>query len=374
MSKRTNRKHRKGSEVASHWQLMRWRFAKHKLGVISAFVVLLLYLIAIFCEFLAPYSPVTYSSKYMNAPPQKLGFIVKDEEGTRFMLHVKGYRSVMNKDAGRWEHSIDPESIIPIAFFARGDSYKMWNLFDSNVHLIGPKDPSQPFYLWGTDRMGRDLLSRVLTGTRLSMSIGLIGVFLSLFLGVFLGGLSGYYGGRFDVVMQRTIEVLRSIPAIPLWMALAAAVPKDWSIMKTYFAITLILSLIGWTGLARVVRGRFLALKSEDFVTVAKLNGCSEMRIVFKHMVPSFLSHIIASTTLSIPQMIISETSLSFLGLGLRAPAISWGVLLQEAQNIRTIANAPWLLIAPSIFVVSAVLSMNFLGDALRDSADPYNT
>ncbi|MGI6725713.1 MAG: ABC transporter permease [Christensenellales bacterium] len=374
MRKPSKTLHHRGSEVASHWQLMRWRFTKHKLGVASAFVVVLLYFIAIFCEFLAPYTPVSYSSKYMNAPPQKIGFIVRDEKGSHFQLHVKGYSSVMNKAAGRWEHSIDNEIIIPIKFFARGDTYKMWGIFESDIHLIGPEDVSQPFYLWGTDRMGRDLMSRVLTGTRLSMSIGLIGVFLSLFLGVFLGGFSGYYGGRFDTVMQRVIEVLRSIPAIPLWMALAAAVPKSWSIMQTYFAITIILSLIGWTGLARVVRGRFLALKTEDFVTVAKLNGCSESRIVFKHMVPSFLSHIIAQTTLSIPRMIISETSLSFLGLGLRAPAISWGVLLQEAQNIRTIANAPWLLIAPSVFVIAAVLSMNFLGDALRDSADPYNT
>ncbi len=374
MKRNARKPRRQNREVASQWQLIRWRFMKHKLGVFSFAVVILLYLIAIFCEFLSPYNPSTYSSKFMYAPPQKLGLFYTDDTGTHFQLHAKGYTSVMNKDAGRWEHSTDESIIIPISFFVHGDSYKMWGLFESDVHLIGPTDPTQPFYLWGTDRMGRDMMTRVLTGTRISMSIGLIGVFLSLFLGVLLGGLSGYYGGRFDVVMQRVIEILRSIPAIPLWMALAAAVPKEWSVMKTYFAITVILSLIGWTGLARVVRGRFLSLKSEDFVTVAKLNGCNELRIIFKHMVPSFLSHIIASITLSIPLMIISETSLSFLGLGLRPPAISWGVLLQDAQNIRTISNSPWLLVAPTLFVIIAVLSMNFLGDGLRDSADPYNT
>lgn len=360
--------------VANQWQLMRWRFKKHKLAVVSLVIVVILYFIAAFCEFLAPSTPEMYSSKYMYAPPQSLGFIVKDENGSHFKLHVKGYNATMNKDAGRWEYTVDDSVIIPVKFFAKGEPYKMWGLFDMDVHLIGPEDPTQPFYLWGADRMGHDLLSRVLYGARISLSIGLIGVFVSLFLGVLLGGLSGYYGGKLDTLIQRIIEILQSIPSIPLWMAMAAAVPKEWSVLQMYFAMTIILSLMSWTGLARVVRGRFLTLKSEDFVTVAKLNGCGKLNIIFRHMVPSFLSHIIAQITLNIPSMIISETSLSYLGLGLRAPAVSWGVLLQDAQNIRTISTAPWLLIAPTMFVVISVLSMNFLGDGLRDSADPYNT
>jgi len=228
-------------------------------------------------------------------------------------------------------------------------------------------------YLFGGDSMGRDLASRVIYGTRVSMSIGFIGVIISLFLGILLGGISGYYGGPMDNFIQRLTEFLRSIPTIPLWMGLAAAIPLSWPPLRVYFAITLILSLIQWTGLARVVRGKFFSLKTEDFVTAARLDGCSEIRIILHHMVPSFVSHIIASVTLSIPGMILSETSLSFLGIGLRPPVVSWGVLLQEAQNIRSIAACPWLLFFPGVSVVIAVLALNFLGDGLRDAADPYN-
>jgi peptide/nickel transport system permease protein len=238
-------------------------------------------------------------------------------------------------------------------------------------HLIGPVDQSQPMFLLGADRLGRDLLSRLITGTRVSMSIGLIGVFLSLVLGVLLGGLSGYYGGALDTLIQRLIEFLRSIPSIPLWMGLAAALPLNWPPERVYFGITVILSLIGWTGLARVVRGRFLSLREEDFVMAARLDGQSELGIILSQMLPAFTSHIIAATTLAIPGMILSETALSFLGLGLREPVVSWGVLLQEAQDIRAIATAPWLLI-PALAVVLAVLTLNFLGDGLRDAADPY--
>ena len=228
-----------------------------------------------------------------------------------------------------------------------------------------------PFYPLGTDRMGRDMWSRLMHATRISMSIGLVGVFLSLFLGVLLGGISGYKGGKIDVLIQRLIEQIRSMPTIPLWLALAAAVPQDWSMIKTYFAITIILSLAGWTRLAREVRGRFLAMREEDFVIAARLSGTSELAIIFRHMVPSFVSHIIAVTTLAIPAIIIAETSLSFLGLGMRQPAISWGVLLQEAQNIQSVALAPWLLM-PGVFVIIAVLAYNFMGDGMRDAADPY--
>jgi peptide/nickel transport system permease protein len=238
--------------------------------------------------------------------------------------------------------------------------------------LFGPKKKGDPFYLLGADRLGRDLLSRIIHGARVSMSIGLVGVFMSLFAGILFGGISGYYGGLIDDMIQRTIEFLKAIPKIPLWMGLAAAIPHYWSPLAVYFLITVIISLIGWTNLARQVRGRFLSMKTEDFVMAARLDGAGEVRIILRHMVPSFTSHIIASLTLAVPTMILAETSLSFLGIGLRPPVVSWGVLLQEAQNIRAVATAPWLLL-PGLAVVIAVLSFNFLGDGMRDAADPYS-
>jgi peptide/nickel transport system permease protein len=234
-------------------------------------------------------------------------------------------------------------------------------------------DPDKPFFLMGTDRVGRDLFSRLVYGTRVSLSIGLVGVMLSLTLGIILGGVSGYYGGLIDSGIQRTIEFVRSIPTIPLWMGLAAALPRDWGPLQLYFAITVILSLVGWTSLARVVRGRFLSLRQEDFVRAAKLDGASEKRIIFRHMMPAFLSHIIASVTLAIPFMIVSETALSFLGIGLRPPVVSWGTLLQDAQSVRAVTAAPWLML-PAIPVIVSVLAFNFLGDGLRDAADPYSS
>ena len=360
--------------MAGQWQLMWWRFRKHKLALISSIIVLLIYVMALFCEFLAPSLPATYSRDFLYAPPQRIKFLAITETGTKLQLHVNGYDVFMNQEALRKEFSVDKENIIPIGLFVKGEPYRMWGLFDAERHLIGPLDPTQPFFIFGADRLGRDILSRVIYGSRISMSIGLVGVIMSLFLGVLLGGISGYFGGMVDTIIQRIIEFLRSIPTIPLWMGLAAAIPKTWSAVQVYFAITIILSFISWTGLARVVRGRFLSLKTEDFVVSARLNGCSELRIIMKHMVPSFLSHIIASVTLSIPQMIISETSLSFLGIGLQPPVVSWGVLLQESQNIRSVASAPWLLMVPAFFVILSVLTMNFVGDGLRDAADPYNT
>ncbi len=256
-------------------------------------------------------------------------------------------------------------------FLAHGFKYRLLGLIETDIHLIGPVHSGDAMYLLGTDNLGRDLLSRMVAGTRISMSIGLLGVTISLVLGILLGGVSGYYGGTIDNLIQRVIEFLRSLPTIPLWMSLAAALPVRWQPMYVYFGITVILSFIGWTGLARVVRGRFLSLREEDFVMAARLDGSSEMRIILRHMVPSFASHIIASITLAIPGMILSETALSFLGLGLRPPVVSWGVLLQDAQNIRAVSTAPWLLL-PGLAVVAAVLSLNFLGDGLRDAADPY--
>ena len=270
-------------------------------------------------------------------------------------------------------YTLDLEKKIPVRFFAEGVEYEWMGFIPSNTHLIGTEGvpAGGTLFLWGTDLQGRDVWSRLMYATRTSLVIGMVSVALSLILGIVLGGISGYYGGILDTIIQRVIEILRSIPTIPLWMGLTAALPSTWNVHQVYFAITLIISLLGWTGLARVVRGRFLSLREEDFVMAARLSGCSRMRIILRHMVPSFWSHIIASTTLAIPAMIISETALSFLGLGLRPPAISWGVLLQDAQNIQAIAISPWLLL-PSIPVIFAVLSFNFVGDGLRDAADPY--
>ena len=358
--------------VASQWQLMWWKFRKHRAAMVGGVVTLIIYVIAIFVEFLSPSSPGVIRADYTWAPPQQLHFFRQTEEGMRWDPYVNGYKVEIDPEALRRTFVIDEEQIVDVGFFVRGETYEMWGLWESDLHLIGSTDAELPVYFLGADRMGRDLLSSMIYGTRVSMSIGLLGVFLSFFLGILLGGISGFYGGTVDNLIQRVIEFIRSIPTIPLWMGLAAALPTDWPPLRIYFGITIILSFIGWTGLARVVRGRFLSLRTEDFVMAARLDGASELTTIWRHMVPSFFSHIIASLTLSIPGMILAETSLSFLGLGLRRPVVSWGVLLQEAQNIRSVATAPWLLI-PGLAVLVAVLALNFLGDGLRDAADPYN-
>jgi len=353
--------------VASQWTLMWWRFRKHKLAMVGGIVTILMYLIAIFAEFLAPFPPDMTNTQATYAPPQTL--ILFDEQG--FNPHVLGYTVEVDPVALRRTFVVDPEVKISVRLFTHGYTYKILGLFESDLHLIGPADAGDTMYLMGADRLGRDVLSRLVYGTRISMSIGLVGVTISLVLGIVLGGISGYYGGIIDNVIQRVIEFIRSIPTIPLWLGLVASLPTEWGPLQIYFAITIILSFIGWTSLARVVRGRFLSLREEDFVMAARLDGASQAKIMFQHMLPAFYSHIIASITLAIPGMIIAETSLSFLGLGLRPPVVSWGVLLQEAQNVRTVATAPWLLV-PALAVVVAVLALNFLGDGLRDAADPY--
>ena len=353
--------------VASQWTLMWWRFRKHKLAIIGGIVTILIYAVALFAEFFAPFPPGDTNARLTYAPPQQL--ILFDENG--FNPHIFGYKSEVDPVALRRTFVIDPEVKVPVRLFTQGWSYKILGLIETNIHLVGPVEEGEPMFLLGADRLGRDVLSRMMLGTRVSMSIGLIGVTISLVLGIIIGGISGYYGGTVDTLIQRGIEFIRSIPTIPLWLGLAAALPVEWGPLQIYFAITIILSLIGWTGLARVVRGKFLSLRSEDFIIAARLDGASQRKVMFQHMLPAFYSHIIASITLAIPGMILAETSLSFLGLGLRPPVVSWGVLLQEAQNIRSVATAPWLLI-PALAVVVAVLALNFLGDGLRDAADPY--
>jgi peptide/nickel transport system permease protein len=356
--------------VASQWQLMWWKFRRHKLAMICAVVVLLFYVVALLVEFIAPYNPSTQDATRVYHPPTSIHF--RDADGDLHLWpFIYGTSSARNLDTLELEFEEDTSGRFPLRVFAKGDSYELFGLIPWDRHLIGSGTPDVQLSLLGADSQGRDVFSRLVYGTRISMSIGLVGVAISFVLGIVIGGVSGYYGGRIDTIIQRVIEFVRSMPTIPLWLGLAAALPPNWSILRIYLAITIILSLIGWTGLARVVRGRTLALREEDFVMAARLSGTSQRRIMFRHLVPSFMSHIIAALTLAIPEMIIAETSLSFLGLGLRDPAISWGVLLQDAQNIRSVALAPWLL-APGVVVVIAVLALNFLGDGLRDAADPY--
>ncbi|MCG5217930.1 ABC transporter permease [Streptosporangium sp. KLBMP 9127] len=354
---------------ASPWRLVWRKFRKHKLAVAGAIVMLFAYFVVAFAEILAPGSPSAVDERHTYAPPQLVQVDLSWDNGVQ--LYVNGFRTERDPETFEQIHTIDPRQRVPITFFARGDSYHMWGLIPWDRHLIGSADPAQKVYFLGTDRAGRDVFSRIIHGARVSLSIGLIGVAVSFVLGLFFGGISGYYSGVPDTIIQRIIEFLMAIPTLPLWLALSAAVPSDWGPLMRYFAITTILSVIGWTGLARVVRGRFLSLREEDFVVAARLDGCGRGRIIFRHMVPSMSSHVIASLTMAVPGMILAETALSFLGLGLQSPAVSWGVLLQEAQNIRAVETAPWLLI-PGVAVLVTVLAMNFVGDGLRDSADPY--
>ncbi len=354
--------------VASNWTLIWWRFRKHRLAMISAALLVALYTVVLCPDFFSTQDPEFTEARQAFIPVQGLNLL--DENG--FNPWVPAIVGKRNPVTLRMEWKADPQQKIRVGFFVPGPSYKFLGLFQSNVHLIGALDPKQRIFLLGSDRLGRDQWSRIMHGTQTSMTIGLVAVSLSVLLGIVLGGISGYYGGWVDQFIQRLIELLQSVPTIPVWLALSAALPRDWTPIQVFFAITVILSLIGWTTLGREVRGHFLALREEDFVLAAELAGCSRARIIMRHMVPTFLSHIIATSSLAIPAMIINETSLSFLGLGIRPPAISWGVLLQEAQNIQTLALAPWLLI-PGVLVILAVLAFNLVGDGLRDASDPYS-
>lgn len=359
------------ARAESPLRLMMRKLARHRLAQVSGVVLLLLYTLAAFADFVAPTDPNAYSARYTYAPPQPLEFFAADSNGNLIVFpHVNGYKVVVDPVALKRTFEIDREKRYAVTLFPQVEPYLLMGVIPLQYRLIGPVDQSAPFYLLGADRLGRDMLSRLIHGARISLSIGLTGVALSLLIGVIIGGISGYFGGRTDMVIQRIIEFIWSMPQIPLWLGFAAAVPRDWTSLQAYFVITIILALIGWTELARVVRGRVLALKTEDFVAAARLDGAGEMRIILRHIVPSFTSHIIAVATLAIPSMILAETTLSFLGLGLQAPVVSWGVLLREAQTLRIISSAPWLL-APGFAVVITVLALNFFGDGLRDAADP---
>lgn len=355
-------------ETASARRLMWIRFKKHKLAVASLILLVFAYLVAIFAEFVAPYKPTDIERLQTFVPPQMVRVW---HDGAPHRPFVYALERTRDADTARVTYVADKTEPLPIKFFVRGDDYEFWGLWKSDLHLFGIDAKRQKVNLLGTDSLGRDLFSRLVYGARVTLSAGLVGVIFAFVLGLFFGSVAGYYGGWLDNAVQRLMEFIRSVPTIPLWMGLAAALPIVWDPLFVYVLITLILALIGWTHLARVVRGRFLSLRTEDYVMAARLSGASEYRIMTKHMLPAMTSYIIAAMTLAVPEMILGETALSFLGLGLRPPVVSWGVLLQDAQNLRSISLAPWLL-APGVAVVTVVLAFNFLGDGIRDAADPY--
>ncbi len=356
---------------AGQWQLIWWRFRKHRLANLALAVLAVFYFIAAFAEFVSPHDPNHRYKEFAASPPTPIRFF---EHGLKAYRSPFIYETVMVRDPVTFRpvYKADINSVHPVKFFVKGDPYKLWGLFESDIHLFGTAgEGAMPIFILGTDQIGRDVLTRIFYGSRISLTLGLVGVALSFMFGLALGGISGYYGGTIDEIIQRVIDLLIAIPTIPLWMALAAALPQDWPQLRVYFGITIILSVLGWTTLARVVRGKILSLREEDYVMAARLDGESEWKIITQYLLPGFTSYIIVSLTIAIPSMILGETALSFLGLGLRSPTISWGVMLEDAQDIMAVAQLPWTL-WPVVFVVIAVLMFNFLGDGLRDAADPY--
>lgn len=353
--------------TASNAQLIWLNFKKHKLAYGSLIVLIVIYVVTIFADFFAPYDPLNYAAQRKFQPPQRPRLI--STEGFHLRPFVYGFDVVRNPETLGLEFEVDTSERYPLYLFVRGDTYNFMGAFETDIHFFGTREGH--VYLLGGDSLGRDLFSRLLIGGRISTSIGFIGVVISLALGLTIGGVAGLVGGWVDNIIQRFMELIRSLPSIPLWMGLSAAIPMTWTPVQVYIGIVIILSLLDWTSLGRVVRSKFLSLRSENFVQLARLSGASNGRLIFKHMVPAFTSHIIASVTLAIPRMILAETALSFLGIGLRPPTISWGVLMQTAQNIRSVSRAPWLLL-PGVAVIITVLAFNFVGDGLRDAADPY--
>lgn len=352
---------------ASQLKLMWWKFQRHKVAVWSGVFLAVLYLSILISEFLSPFNYQTRHTRHIYVPPQKIHMT---HEGEFIGPFVYGIKQKLNLETGQREYQQDKKKIMKLSFFCSGEEYYWMGLVKADNHLICPPK-NAPLYLLGTDRLGRDMLSRILQGARISLTIGLIGITVSFILGIVIGGLAGYYGGVVDLIVQRIIEVLQSIPTIPLWLTLSAIMPPSWSPILIYFGITVILGLLDWTGLARAVRSKLLALREEEYVLAARLIGASPARIIGYHLVPGFMSHLIASATITIPTMILGETALSFLGLGLREPITSWGVLLNEAQNINAVVITPWLLL-PVVPVIFVIITFNFLGDGLRDAADPY--
>ena len=358
---------------ASQWRLMWWRFKRHRMALISAFLLILLYLMAAFADFIAPYETTERFRRYQQAPPSTIHWF--DENGFRGP-YVYAVEQERDMETLRVTFVENRDEIIPIQFFVESEPYKIWGIFEVRHKLFGLGEAGERarigIWLFGLDSLARDVFSRTVYGARISLTIGVVSVALTFILGTLLGGISGYFGGKIDYVIQRVIEFLRAIPQLPLWMTLAAAVPKEWPPLNVYFAITLILALLNWVGLARVVRGRLLSMREEDYALAARSSGASDFRIIVTHLLPGFTSHLILSVTLMIPQMILYETALSFLGLGMQPPAVSWGVLLQDFRDILAIFHIPWLLI-PAFFVLATVLLFNFVGDGLRDAADPYS-
>jgi len=358
--------------TASQWQLMWWRFKKNRFAVFFLVIVIALYVCAVFAPFIAPYGSDQVFNGYKFASPTPLHF--QDQNGNTTLIPiVYALKATMNPQTFARDYTTDYTMPAKIVFFTQGNDYKILGIFGSNIHLLGTDNPSVPVFLFGTDSLGRDMFGRIFFGSQISLSIGLVGIFISFLLGITIGGIAAHYGGSVDNLIQRLIEIIICVPTLPLWMGLSAAIPANWPPLGVYFGIIVILSLIGWTGLARVIRGKFLSLRDLQFITAARLSGRTEMEIIFIHMLPSFLSYIIVSLTLSIPGMILGETGLSFLGLGIKPPVVSWGVLLQEARDLNSLALRPWLLI-PSLFLILTVLAFNFVGDGLREAADPYSS